>query len=147
VLATQSYIIAIVFAATKIVLSGRLNIYFPIYQLVACDRYLGKYFCLHGETDSKAKHPSETGFFWVFRYLWAGRIRADQKLYTVSCIPEKDLLHIKKHATHRGVVNAVVVIEIECKCATKDELRSVRKTSRRRIPSSMTNPNSGIERA
>ena len=59
---------------------------------------------------------------------------------------QEKVCHIlKKHAAHRGVVNAGVVIEIECKCATKDELRSVRKTSRRRIPSSMTIPNSVIE--
>ena len=38
--------------------------------------------------------------------------------------------------THSGVVDAVFVIEIECKSATEDELRSVRETSRRRIPPS-----------
>jgi hypothetical protein len=37
VLVTQLYVMAKVFAAKKIVLSGRVNTYFPMYQFVACD--------------------------------------------------------------------------------------------------------------
>jgi hypothetical protein len=49
--------------------------------------------------------------------------------YPISCV----LLHIY-YTTHCGIVDAVLVIEIECKCPTKDNLRAIRDTGRRRIP-------------
>jgi len=141
-LVTQLYVIASVFAAKKIVLSGRLNIYFTIYQFVACDRYLGEiFFPYMGKQIRRQSILQKLATFGFSATFGREEFELIRIYITVSCVPGKDLLHIyKKHAAHRGVVNAVVVIEIECKCATKDELRSVRKTSRRRIPSSMTIP-------
>ena len=38
------------------------------------------------------------------------------------------------NTTHCRIVDAVFVIEIECKCTTEDDLRTVRDARRRRIP-------------